>query len=156
MGCSGKPSPAWRPDSDSEPILLLIDETNAVLDGTLISSVSGLPATNACGVVAVYKAGAPTVYNTHFFTGGAFELPVVTGTYRLALDARSGCGRLPPTLYPAECEAGQGKYLATTLYDVVVDTRRRQSRLSDLRRRGLRRLFMGSCGMMSWESRWSA
>jgi len=105
-------------------IELLVRPATALISATLIKEQSGEPATDACGVVAAYKQGEPTVYNARPFAGGTFNLPVVTGTYRLVVIPDPG---LPITsanqslgLYPDECVESAGKYLVKTVPSVPV------------------------------------
>jgi hypothetical protein len=101
-------------------IELLVEPATALISATLVAEQSGQPATDACGVVAAFKAGDPTVYNARPFFGGTFELPVVTGTFRLAVIPDPGLD-IPSPLYPEECKASAGKYLVKTVPSVPVE-----------------------------------
>jgi hypothetical protein len=92
---------------------LLVEPASALISATLIQETSGEPASDACGVVAAFRQGDPTAYNARPFVGGTFQLPVITGTYRLAVIPDPGLP-ITPAFYPEACAASMGKYLMTT------------------------------------------
>ncbi len=100
-------------------VVLIVSRADAVIHGELTAGEGGPPATDACGAVVAYKAGQPGIYNFRTFTGGTFDLPVITGTYRLVVTPDPGLEWLAPFL-PEGCAAG--KYLATVQKEVAVAT----------------------------------
>jgi len=96
---------------------LLIAPASSRIAGALVVEGSAAPAVDACGVVAAYKAGEPIAYDYRRFTGGQFDLPVISGTFRLAVLPIPAVEQLAGYTPPG-CAAG--KYLAKTLREVAV------------------------------------
>lgn len=98
---------------------LLLLAADARIQATLTAGENGPQATDACGVAAAYKVGEPSLYNFRTFTGGSFDLPVITGTWRLVILPEPALEQLQ-SLLPEGCAAG--KYLAKSVRSVAVDS----------------------------------
>ena len=100
-----------------DDVALVVAPADATIHGILTQGEGGPQATDACGVVAAYKKGEPSVYNFATFSDGEFDLTVITGTYRLEVLPDPGVEALGQFL-PEGCAAG--KYLPTTVRAVSV------------------------------------
>jgi len=98
-------------------IVLRVVPASFHIVGTLVEEESGDPATDACGLVVAFKGGKPTVYDYRRFSGDTFDLPVVSGTFRLVVVPNPGIEELG-SFAPSGCEPG--KYLAKTVRTVSV------------------------------------
>ncbi len=103
-------------------VVLRVVPTDAIIHANLLHAEDSTPATDACGVAAAYQQGDPSVYNYAVFTGGAFDLPVISGTYRLAIIPNPDLEALgiPRPGRLLDCEAG--KYLVATVNQVSATT----------------------------------
>lgn len=107
---------------------LFVEAADSHILGTLTDGVGGPQAADACGLVATYKAQdiVSTVYNFRRFEGGVFDLPVISGTYRLAVQPNPDIDRLlnalpqPPALQAKVQACASGKYLVATEPHIVV------------------------------------
>ena len=103
--------------STVDDILLRVTPAGSHILGTLTEEEGGPPATDACGLVAAFKAGEPATYDYRRFAGSTFDLPVVSGTFRLAVLPNPGIEELAD-FAPPGCEPG--KYLVKTVPQVEV------------------------------------
>ena len=107
------------PAGTVDDILLVVDLADSHILGTLTEGEGGPQATDACGLVATYKVDEPMamVYDYRHFLDGVFDLPVISGTYDLAVQPHPDLEGLEG-LAPPGCEPG--KYLARTVRNVEV------------------------------------
>ena len=106
-----------EPGETVDDIALRVTPAGSHILGTLVQEQSGDPATDACGLVAAFKAGEPTAYDYRRFEDDTFDLPVISGTFRLAVLPNPGIEELEG-FAPPGCEPG--KYLAQTVPQVEV------------------------------------
>ncbi len=106
-----------EPGETVNDILLRVTPADSHILGTLTEEEGGPPAIDACGLVAAFKAGEPATYDYRRFTDDTFDLPVISGTFRLAVLPNPGIEELDG-FAPSECEPG--KYLAQTVPQVKV------------------------------------
>ena len=115
------------PAGTADDILLVVDPADSHILGTLTEEEDGPQADDACGLVATYKTDRPLamVYDYRRFTEGGFDLPVISGTYSLAIQPNPDIDRLlnalpEPLGIQQAPECAVGKYLAKTRHGVQV------------------------------------